>query len=264
MSLMTLAFAVCKVAVAPLRKEASNRSEMVSQVLFGEKIIIKEIGENNGWIRVMCEWDEYEGWLKEGQVQIIDKKLYKKEIQAISSNIHDCFTFQDNHSLLPLGASLFGIKGKNFDWLPEFSFKGKKCKLTQQIFNRENIILQARLYLGVAYLWGGRTQMGIDCSGLVQMVFRAFNQALPRDAAQQIEKGTTVDFLINAQAGDLAFFDNEDGKIIHVGILLNNHEILHATESSGCVVIDNIDNGGIISKLHKKRTHQLRMIKNLF
>lgn len=264
MSLMTLAFGVCKVAVAPLRKEASNRSEMVSQVLFGEKIIIKEIGENNGWIRVMCEWDEYEGWLKEGQIQIIDKKFYKKEIQAITSNIHDCFTFQDNQCLLPLGASLFGIKGKNFDWFPGLSFKGKKCKLAQQIFNRENIIQQAKLYLGVAYLWGGRTQMGIDCSGLVQMVFRAFNQALPRDAAQQIEKGTTVDFLINAQAGDLAFFDNEEGKIIHVGILLNNHEILHATESSGCVVIDNIDNGGIISKLHKKRTHQLRMIKNLF
>lgn len=88
--------------------------------------------------------------------------------------------------------------------------------------------------------------------------------AIPRDASQQAKEGTGVDFLQHAQCGDLAFFDNSEGKIVHVGILLDNHTIIHATETSGRVVIDRIDQEGIISVKLKKRTHHLRFVKRMF
>lgn len=105
--------------------------------------------------------------------------------------------------------------------------------------------------------------MGIDCSGLTQMVYKMMDIRLPRDASQQVAVGDVVDFLQHAQCGDLAFFDNDEGRITHVGIMMDNRHILHATESSGCVVTDIIDQSGIISKKLRKRTHKLRIIKRI-
>lgn len=265
MTLMTLAYALCSVAVAPVRAHASHKAEMTTQLLFGEKLIIKEKQENSDWIRVMCEWDQYEGWVKEGQVQIIDKKLYRKEIKNLSASTQDVLIIEGHKSLLPLGASLTHLKGKSFDWLPSATtvYAGKKLRLHEVQINGEQIVAAALKYIGAPYLWGGRTSFGIDCSGLSQMAYRLNDFPIYRDASQQIEMGETVDFLFNALPGDLAFFDNEDGAITHVGILMSNDSIIHATDTSGAVVIDTIDNGGIISKIHKKRTHQLRMIKRL-
>ena len=116
----------------------------------------------------------------------------------------------------------------------------------------------ASVFLNTAYLWGGKSVYGIDCSGFVQSVFKMINIGLPRDADMQSEKGEVVGFLQEARCGDLAFFDDENGKIIHVGILINDEQIIH---SSGIVRIDAIDNEGIINGTTKKRTHRLRIIK---
>jgi cell wall-associated NlpC family hydrolase len=115
--------------------------------------------------------------------------------------------------------------------------------------------------MNAPYQWGGRSIAGIDCSGLTQMAFKLCNTTLPRDASQQAQQGTLVDFLQNAQCGDIAFFDNSDGRIVHVGILLDAQNIIHATDSSGRVVIDRIDPSGIISVSQRKRTHNLRFVK---
>lgn len=135
-------------------------------------------------------------------------------------------------------------------WNPE------EIKITPKIIKQV-----AYKFLNTSYLWGGKSVFGIDCSGFTQMTYKFINKQLPRDASQQAEKGDIVNFLQQANCGDLAFFDNEEGQIIHVGILLNQHEIIH---SSGKVRIDKIDNQGIVNSETKQQTHRLRIIKRYF
>jgi cell wall-associated NlpC family hydrolase len=78
-----------------------------------------------------------------------------------------------------------------------------------------------------------------------------------------MEFGEILDFIQMAECGDLAFFENSEGEIKHVGVMLNSHEIIHASESNGRVMIDSIDQEGIINKITSKRTHHLRVIKRL-
>jgi gamma-D-glutamyl-L-lysine dipeptidyl-peptidase len=125
-------------------------------------------------------------------------------------------------------------------------------------FESGNIRSVALQYLDTPYSWGGKSKCGIDCSGFCQQVFKQFGIKLPRDAYQQAEHGEVVGFLLEAQTGDLAFFDNEEGKITHVGLMLSPDEIIHA---SGKVRIDKIDNQGIIHSETGARTHKLRIIK---
>ena len=127
-----------------------------------------------------------------------------------------------------------------------------------QGFSEEYIRQAAMKYLDVPYLWGGKSLCGIDCSGFSQQVYRQFGIKLPRDSYQQAEFGEVVGFLLEAKCGDLAFFDNEEGRITHVGIMLSNDQIIHA---SGKVRIDKIDNQGIINAETGARTHKLRIIK---
>lgn len=261
---MTLAYAVCSVSVMPLRAEPSHRAEQVSQVLFGERMeVLAE--EKNGWLQVRCEWDEYEGWIKKGQVAIITYKEYRKPLLNYNSGTNDIVQVEHGHFTISPGSSLFQMKKRAIKWgHKEFTFKGKKLAIKQAEVNEHNILAFSKTFIGAPYHWGGRCLMGIDCSGFTQVVFKLMNIRIPRDASQQASIGETVGFLQEARCGDLAFFDNEEGKITHVGILLNDHTIIHATETSGCVVIDPIDNGGIISKQLRMRTHNLRLVKRIF
>jgi cell wall-associated NlpC family hydrolase len=131
---------------------------------------------------------------------------------------------------------------------------------TQGFSQKKFLIENALIYLNAPYLWGGRSPFGIDCSGFTQLVYRLQGIKLPRDAYQQAEVGNTLSFIEESEEGDLAFFDNTEGKIIHVGIIMKNNYIIHA---SGKVRIDRIDQQGIFNSSLKTHTHKLRLIKSI-
>lgn len=262
--LMVLSFAYCNVSRCPMRSEPTHSAEQVNEVLFGERVEILEINDKD-WAKIKCEWDSYTGWCKMSQLTVITRKAYNKELKFITARNTDKLIFPDSEMWLPMGSDLFPLKGgKVTIGIEQAKFKGKKLDFTQLELNKETIKAATLQYMNAPYHWGGRTIAGIDCSGLTQMAYKLCGKPIPRDASQQALEGTTVDFLQNTHCGDLAFFDNADGKIVHVGILLDESTIIHATDAGGRVVIDKIDQGGIISVARRQRTHNLRFVKRYF
>lgn len=260
---MNQQFGICNLALVPLRESASHQSEMTSQLLFGDHFEIIEFIDK--WILIRTAYDDYHGWINAEQYTCVDINSYValhdlKHILGLQID-HTVTQLKDKQQLnLIAGSSLSFFETGQIRINDElYEVAGSIVVPDQSKFNEE-IISAARFYLHTPYLWGGRSPFGIDCSGLTQMVFKQFGIRLKRDARQQVGQGIVVDFLQSARAGDLAFFDNDEGNIVHVGIMLGNQQIIHA---SGRVRIDAIDNQGIYSEELKRYTHKLRIIKRL-
>lgn len=249
-----MAFLVCVVPVCPVRAEASHRSEQVSQMLFGEDCKLLE--RANEFVKVRVMYDDYEGWCQHNQLTETGEERPIDNLMLAGEWVNEIL-MNEQLMRIPFGSSLpvNDLIGKN-----KVECKGKVFKVEQHSFNVSMLEEISFLFLNAPYLWGGRSVFGIDCSGFSQMVFKCLNVPLLRDASQQVTQGDEVGFLQEAKPGDLAFFDNEAGRIVHVGILLSSNRIIHA---SGKVRIDTIDNFGIIHGDTGKRTHKLRLIKRI-
>lgn len=251
---------VCRISVAPLRKEPTDRSEIVSQLLFGDRVIVLEKEEK--WCFVKTHHDHYEGWMDHKQLQQLTALQYNDEqsYRYVTAVNFDNRLVNDNGEVYYLSpGSTLPFYEDGYCFLGDIRFE---VKTTPFVPNAAEFTAKveetAKFFLNSPYLWGGRTFFGIDCSGFVQAVYKLNGIQLKRDASQQVEEGQLVDFLANAKLGDLAFFDNEEGKITHVGMMLSNDQIIH---SAGKVRIDPIDNQGIYNKELEKYTHKLRVIK---
>jgi gamma-D-glutamyl-L-lysine dipeptidyl-peptidase len=249
----------CVFYCAPLMSEPNHKSEMETQILFGESVEILET--KSLWIKVRALWDGYEGWMLKQQAIPISNFIAADYINISENALVTCLAISNS---VPWGASLPLLESNTFGIGDgKYMFKGIAQSMVQNQFVGENLIQYAKSFLQVPYMWGGRTHAGIDCSGLSAIVYKAFGLALRHDASWQVQQGQNVDFLQNGLAGDLAFFDNAEGAITHVGILIDANTIIHATETAGGVTIDDIDTQGIISRISGQHTHRLRIIKRL-
>ena len=255
-------YGICELSVISVRKTPSDRSEMVNQLLFGDLVSIEEF--QSGWLKIISLSDNYVGWVDKKQVTMLTDEEYSMFSTTETRMFNDVFTeVWHNNKLLNIvmGSRIHGYDSGTFFIRHNKYIVNNEPRLIPEKTNSNLIIEKAKLLLGAPYLWGGKSPLGIDCSGFTQIVYSCCGIAIYRDASQQSEQGTTIDFIEESQPGDLAFFDNEEGIITHVGILLNTKQIIHA---SGKVRIDSIDHQGIYNNEEKKYTHKLRIIKRLF
>ncbi|MEI8085802.1 MAG: C40 family peptidase [Paludibacter sp.] len=254
---------IIKLPLVPLRSKDSERSEMTSQLLYGERVEILETRER--WLFVRNIADNYTGWVDRKMVQILNLDHENIEetvdLYCVSFPIVECLNPEDNETLFLPGGSKLNILDGN-----KVQFGGKNYfidPINLPYSNEktgEQLVYLAKQYLNAPYLWGGKTVMGIDCSGFVQVIYDMCGIQLQRDASQQVEYGKMINFLSEVEPGDLAFFENSEGKIIHVGMMLNSHQIIHA---SGWVKIESIDSQGIISNETGEYSHKLRVVKRM-
>ncbi len=250
-------YAIVNVPVAALRRKPRHPKEMVNQLLFGETVqVLKTKGE--AWVKVRSLHDDYEGWMTLSLLEETDEMTALQKPVFVTAGLLTRIS-QDSQAMhIPIGASL-----------PNFT-EGT-CMINKQAFFVEGLVLNrmehpassvlidklVQPWLNAPYLWGGRTPLGVDCSGFVQVNFKLLGIDLPRDAWQQAQCGEPVEHLSEAQPGDLVFFDDKE-EIVHVGILLNKETVIHA---SGKVRIDPIDKKGIIHAQTGKRTYRLKAIR---
>ncbi|WP_297983595.1 C40 family peptidase [uncultured Chryseobacterium sp.] len=234
--------AVCKVMAAPVREEPKEQAEMVTQILYGETLDVLEAGKY--WSKIKMHFDGYEGFVDSRQIQkISDEELASRKVTLITEDFQSVL-MKDGRTLLSMGS--------------EVEFPAVASRRSHDL--RESIALTAQELLNIPYLWGGRSFFGVDCSGFVHLVYKINGIKMPRDSYQQAEVGQPLTFVEESQPGDLAFFENAEGRVVHVGIMLENQRIIHA---SGKVRIDTLDSTGIFNKELNGHTHKLRIVKNV-
>ena len=254
-----MTYGICNLSAIAMRKEARHASEMVSQLLYNETYQV--LDRTHEWVLVRKDngpstpstgsgtdsgtYAFYEGWIQAKQFCEISEEdfnaLKTKKIYLINKPVAEY-----KGKFLTLGTPLYEPHPDAVEMPTEF--------------HPEMMVHYAKLLLDAPYLWGGRTAMGIDCSGLVQVCARMAGLLLPRDASQQVKEGELVYFLQETQPGDLAFFGEEDGHITHVGIVMGNEQIIHC---SGQVRIDYLDQTGIFNKERNEHTHRLQVVKRM-
>jgi len=255
-------FGFCNLSCVPVRVEASDRSALVNQLLFGETFeVVDAIGS---WKVIWGTLDKYEGFIDQKQFLPISEETFnslkqshdkfpKNILSWVSDSLGQRTLIMPASSMAGFENGLLNIEGH------EFKYSDPLTDPSNETTNH-SILDAAQQYLNAPYTWGGRSITGIDCSGLVQNVFKINGIKLHRDASCQAKQGEMLNLISEALPGDLAFFDNDEGEIIHVGIIADEGKIIHA---SGCVRIDDIDHNGIFNQQLKKYTHKLRLIKRM-
>ncbi len=270
-----MAYGICLLSVVPVRTEPAHKAEMCTQLLFGELYTV--LSSQDSWYKVKLAYDDYEGWISAKGHTELEESEFERLSGAdtrCSMDLVQLVTNETAKSQFPIlyGSSLPGIEEFRMQIAGQsFNYDGQVSMISDFEDDEEgshddfmeikhDLVSDSMQFLGAPYVWGGRSLFGIDCSGLVQMAYKLKNIRLKRDASQQAEQGEPVLSLDEAEPGDLAFFENEEGKISHVGILADRQKILHC---SGKVRLDIIDQQGIFHNDLHEYTHKLKTIRRV-
>ncbi|WP_233555522.1 C40 family peptidase [Pontibacter oryzae] len=254
-------YGIGMLSVVPMRAHTSDKAEIVTQLVFGECYEI--VGQDANWLQIELAADGYTGWIDFKQHTPVSETYFREWKEARHPRGTELLRFVETpEQRIPVGLG---------SYLPFFD--GEAIRVNDERYSYSGqasdpnvkpglpyLLEIAKLYLKAPYLWGGKSVFGIDCSGFTQQVFGICGYQLPRDAYQQVEHGQEVHFVTQAQPGDLAYFSNEEGRIIHVGIVLEDQKIIHA---HGEIRIDTLDHNGIYNATRKYYSHNLRIIKRV-
>jgi len=248
----------------PVRRSPGDKNEMVDQLLFGDFVKVKDSFEN--WYLIESVDDENEGWVDKKQLHNISEETFNQFLTSarffLTDAFSECINLKDNTpTRLILGSQLPNLRNSTLTIEEEsFSFNGDFNSL-QRNPDKKQFKATTQKYLNAPYLLGGKSPFGIDSSGFVQMVYKLSGVFLKRNSSQQAQQGELINFINESQLGDLAFFENEEGNIIHVCIIIDNEHIIHAF---GKVRIDKIDHNGIFNEQEMRYSHKLRLLKRIF
>ena len=253
-------------SVIPVRTEAREEAEQNTQMLFGE--LAEVIDEQPRWKRIRLESDGQEGWVDAKMITPMTDKEYAAHKKALKTAATVAFPMayamsENNGQTIPLtaGTRLTNYKDGRFEVLGVGFRIDPSMVITAPLeLNQENLLKAVRFFINVPYLWGGKNALGMDCSGFTQTVMSLFGKALLRNASEQVTQGKPIKDLSKAKAGDLVFFDHEDGKISHVGIVIDPERVIHC---SGRVKVEKLDSQGIFNAETGEYSHHLTQIRRL-
>ena len=252
---------ICMLSLVPMRAETSDKAELVTQLIFGE--CYKILNTDGNWLQIQLATDGYRGWIDSKQHTAVTTAYYEEWKKAPHSRAMDLMqVISINGAQIPIGIGSYlpFFDGKAIRVNDEQFDYGGRASDTDALPTQEKLAEVAANFLKFPYLWGGKSVFGIDCSGFTQQVYGLCGYQLPRDAYQQVAHGKEVHFVEQTQVGDLAYFSNAEGRITHVGIVLDDQKIMHA---HGEVRVDPFDHTGIYNVGLKRYTHQLRIIKRI-
>lgn len=253
-------YGICLISLVPMRAYAEESSEQVNQLLFGDLVQVLE--KKDKWLLVQLLSDHYQGWVSAGSVRLMGEEELQRIQQCTLWVSHDLVQVLENKTrntsfLLTAGSSMYGCYENSFELMGDtWHYKGEMVQVDG--FMPDTLVNHALLFLNSPYMWGGRSALGLDCSGFTQLVFKMAGKRIHRDASQQATQGEMIDLIHEARPGDLLFFDNEEGEVIHTGILIDDDQVVHAHH---WVRVDKVDHYGIFNTQTGKYSHKLRLIK---
>ncbi len=254
-------YGICIKNHISVHKSISHESEQITQLIFGDIYKVLSKSSDKQWLYIENQYDKYKGWISLSKHRKLSQQTFNNMINdtfPVCGDLKGFIEFEGNKFEISLGSTLpFYDNGVIEIDNKKGVFTGNAVFVPRE-FNAENVISTSKLCLDIPYLWGGKNALGYDCSGFVQVVYKTLGIKLPRDSRQQVLVGEEIE-LKDAKVGDLAFF-HIDGRVIHVGIVIDDNKIIH---SSKRVKINTLDKTGIWIDETQSYSHYLKCIKRI-